>query len=111
MTPDPVAKLAQFTPEPGAVDPAELLFAAGRASARTPWYWKATVAASLLANVVCVLLLATRSPEPLVQVHPAPDAVPAPQLQPRPPVAPESVPEPWSYQSLRGADVDSGPQV
>ena len=50
MNPDPVAKLAQFTPAPSA-DAAELLFAAGRASARTHWGWKVAVAALVASNV------------------------------------------------------------
>jgi len=99
MTPDPVlAKLARFTPN--AVDPAELLFAAGRASARTPWYWKATVAGSLLVNVVCAGLLLTR-PEVAQVVPVEPVETPAtPVPEPAPVAAPTSTPNPWSLQAL-----------
>jgi predicted membrane-bound mannosyltransferase len=61
MIPDPVEKLARFTP--AGPDQAELLFAAGRASASTPWFWKAALAASVVANAVCVGFLVFRAPE------------------------------------------------
>jgi len=100
MTPDPLlAKLSQFTP--AAVGHAELLFAAGRASARTPWIWKATVFGSLAVNVLCVGLL-LRSPEPPKVVLPEPAAVPV--LPVAEPVAvPVPTPEPWSYQAMHAA--------
>ncbi len=112
MTPDLVlAKLARFTP--AIVDPAELLFAAGRASARTPWVWKAAVAGSLLANAVCVGLLLFRSPES-PQVTPSePPAVPAvvPTVEPTPVVPASSTPDPWSYQAIHAAgDPDQLPK-
>ena len=36
-------KLARFTPSASSLDPADVLFRAGRASARTPWGWKIAV--------------------------------------------------------------------
>lgn len=112
MTPDPViAKLARFTPN--AVDPAALLFAAGRASARMPWVWKATLAASLLANVVCVALLLFRPPESLQVVPSEPVAVPAvaPVAEPAPVVPASTTPDPWSYQAIHATgDPDQLPK-
>jgi len=111
MTPDPVlAKLARFTPN--AVDPAELLFAAGRASARTPWYWKASVAGSLLVNVACVGVMLTR-PEVTHVVPVEPPVAPAIPVVPEPaPVTPlGSTPNPWSLQALHHlGDPDRLPQ-
>ena len=64
MTPDPVYdKLAKFSPDAAAVDASVLLFEAGRASARTPWGWKAAAAALLVANVLSVGYFASRAPE------------------------------------------------
>lgn len=101
MTPDPVARLAQFTP--AAVDTAELLFAAGRASARTPWYCKAGVAVSLLANATCGWMLLSRPPAPQAASPPAESTPPAvvvpPAAGPDAPATP--APEPWSYQAFR----------
>jgi len=110
MTPDPVlAKLSRFTP--AAVDPAELLFAAGRASARTPWYWKAAVAGSLMVNVVCVGLLVFRSPDSERIVPTDPIAAPLPVPEPVPVVVPVSMPDPWSLQALHHlGDPDRLPQ-
>ena len=56
MTPDPVFdKLARFTPDAGGLDPAEVLYRAGRASARTPLAWKLAVAVLLASNAVFFL--------------------------------------------------------
>jgi hypothetical protein len=105
MNADPIAKLAKFTPA-SAADPAELLFAAGRASARTHWGWKAAVAGLLLTNSVAVALFALRLPAPALQPEPQP-ATPAVTPRPEPP---QSAPptgtvttEPWSYQVLASA--------
>jgi hypothetical protein len=108
MTPDPLAKLAKFTP--AAVDPAELLFAAGHASACTPWVWKAAVGASLLVNLLCIGLLFRSSESPRV-VLPEPTVVPAmPVVEPVPSL-PAPTPDPWSYQALRvTGDLDRFPK-
>ena len=112
MNPDPMAKLAKFTPAGGA-DPAELLFAAGRASARTHWGWKAAVAGLFATNLALGAALALRSPgapatppateppAPIVQ----PPSLPVPQFQ----VAPSD--EPSSYHVLMGADLEHLPKV
>jgi hypothetical protein len=114
MKPDPVAKLAQFTPAP-VVDPAELLFAAGRASARTPRGWKAAVVVLGVSNAALTALLVGRPlaappappPEPIVR------PVPPEPVEPAVPSAPASAPpeEPWSYLALRAADPDRLPQA
>jgi hypothetical protein len=119
MTPDPVAgKLTRFTPSASSLDPAEVLFRAGRASARTPWGWK--VAVSGLVLVVAALLgerlvnnqsanPGPRDVAPSIVVPPVP--LPAPEPSPSPiPSEPES---PWRLGALLHAtdpdDLPSSP--
>jgi len=111
MTPDPVlAKLAKFTPS--SLDPAELLFAAGRASANTPWFWKAAVAGSLLVNALCIGLLVFPTPEQPQIVPADPVAAPVPVSNPIPVVPLASMPDPWSLQALnRVDDLDQLPKA
>lgn len=109
MNPDPVAKLARFTPV--SVDPAELLFAAGRASARTPWYWKAAIAASLAVNAASAGWLLFPAPEPQPVVVPAEPHAPATAPQPELPAPAPAAPDPWSYGSLHArGDLDQLPR-
>ncbi|MBP3956758.1 hypothetical protein J8F10_15910 [Gemmata sp. G18] len=111
MTPDPIAKLAQFTPAPS-IDAAELLFAVGRASARTHWGWKVAVAGLVVSNVAlgATLLFAPRS-APLAAPVPVP-AISHPEQAPAPPAsAPAPVDEPWSYRMLRATDLERSPQT
>jgi hypothetical protein len=112
VNPDPVAKLARFTPT--ATDPAELLFAAGRASARTHWGWKVAVAGLIASNLALGALVAFRSPTavPAPQPEPVPVAQPLPVAPaPEPPTPPPApVDEPWSYRTLRGADLEHTPK-
>ena len=55
ITPDPVFdKLSRFTPSVPSLDPAEVLFCLGQASAPTHWGWK--IAVSGLALVIVALL-------------------------------------------------------
>ncbi len=108
VNPDPIAKLAKLTPTP-TTDPADLLFAAGRASARTHWGWKAAVAALALSNAAlgAAVLLRPRNdpaaPTPVVQPPPGPPAPAPPTSTPTPLV------EPWSYRALRDADLERAP--
>lgn len=102
MTPDPVtAKLSRFTPNAALVDPAELLFAAGRASARTPWFWKVAVAGLALGNLVCLALLLWPAPDRPAAQPGLPAS--APTLPPLPPINLPTAPhsdDPWSYRML-----------
>ena len=112
MTPDPVFdRLDRFTPDASTIDPAAILFRAGRASARTPWGWKLTVAGLLVTNVVTAVALGYRSPAD-------PDPIPTPVLVPVIPPALESTPapeptsplSPWSYAAMMGiTDADQLP--
>jgi hypothetical protein len=111
MTPDPlINKLARFTPTSATVDQAALLFAAGRASARTPWLWKVAVAGLLLTNLGWLSLLIfrqniTTGPTPNSQPEAVPVAIP--QADPPPPATnslPSSSDDPWSYRSLASID-------
>jgi hypothetical protein len=110
VTPDPVAALTRFTPA-GVVDPAELLFAAGRASARTHWGWKATVAGLLLSNAALGAFLVFGSHDVPSVVPPAPMPVVQPEPTPAPPSAPAPTDEPWSYRALRATDPELGPNT
>ena len=103
MNADPVARLAKFTPGT-VIDPSELLFAAGRASARTPWGWKAAVAALILTNTLTLTLVALRPAAPAGRPEPqsAPVVSPAPRPAPPQPGPPADTvtDEPWSYGAL-----------
>ncbi|AMV23731.1 hypothetical protein VT84_04915 [Gemmata sp. SH-PL17] len=109
MTPDPVAKLAQFTPA-ASIDAAELLFAVGRASARTHWGWKVAVAGLVVSNIAlgAILSFAPRSAPPAAPVP----VVSPPEPAPAPPAsAPAPTDEPWSYRTLRATDLERSPQM
>ncbi|MFO0823470.1 MAG: hypothetical protein U0792_10195 [Gemmataceae bacterium] len=112
MNPDPVDNLARFTPT--GPDHTELLFAAGRASARTPWFWKVGLVVSVAANAACLATLVLRAPDVNTVVLPTPPAsfpaqVTVPQTDPAPPMSP---PDPWSYQSLHTrTDFDGFPNM
>jgi len=106
MTPDPVlGRLTRFTPREPALDPADVLFRAGRDSARTPPGWKVAVwglglaAAALLGERVVNHRDANSRPReaaPPIAVIPVP--IPAPDPGPSPvPTGPES---PWRFGAL-----------
>jgi hypothetical protein len=106
MTPDPVlGRLTRFTPREPALDPADVLFRAGRDSARTPRGWKVAVAGL---GLVTAALLGERvmnsrdanvgrpGATPLDVVVPVP--TPASGQGPAPvPTGPES---PWRFGAL-----------
>jgi hypothetical protein len=110
VNPDPIVKLAQFSPAL-AIDPAELLFAAGRASARTHWGWKAAVLALALSNgaLGAVLVFGSRDAPSVAAPTPVPVVSPEPLLAPASPPAP--VDEPWSYRALRATDPELAPST
>ncbi len=110
VNPDPIAKLAKFTPAASA-DTADLLFAAGRASARTHWGWKAAVAVLAISTVTLGGFLAfgprdvpPAASTPVLVVQPQPEPVPVP-----PASAP--VDDPWSYRTLRATDMERSPNT
>jgi hypothetical protein len=114
MNPDPVIdKLAKFTPDSSGLDTAEVLFAAGRASARTHWLWKAAVGGLLLANFVCVGFLVLRPHEVTPAARIIPVAVPIVQQPESPAVlTAQGTDDPWSYRSLLSAgDPERFPKV
>ena len=110
ITPDPVLdKLARFTPSSSAVKNAAMLFAAGRASARTSWIWKVAVAGLLLANLGWLSPLIFHADRETMPVPlPQPDSKPLdnPQAEPVPPPT-DSLPppsdDPLSYRALMSA--------
>jgi hypothetical protein len=112
MTPEPrLDWLARLQPNGSLLDPADVLFHAGRASVRTPRAWKLAVAGLLLANMVTVGLLLSRrdAPRPSAAV-PTPIAIPAPDPTPVPP--PDGPPgsDPNSLYSLaHSLDPDAPP--
>jgi hypothetical protein len=112
MTPEPGLNwLARLQPNGSLLDPADVLFHAGRASARTPRMWKLAVAGLLLANMVTIgLLLSRRDPTRPPTAAPIPIATPAPDPTPAPP--PDSPPgsDPNSLYSLaHSLDPDAPP--
>lgn len=103
MTPDSVTdKLARFTADGSQVDPAEILFRAGRASARTPRMWKLAVAGLVLTNLVTAGFLGLYREQPQQTPEPLPIPVVIPVIVPRPeqPPSPEVSPSPWSLGAL-----------
>ena len=84
MKPDPILdKLACFTPYGTAAGQAALLFAAGQASARTPWGWKIAVIGLLIANLGWLFVLKFHS------IAEVPANTPQqPKLAPAPPTEP-----------------------
>ena len=111
VNPDPVARLAKFTPA-SASNAADLLFAAGRASARAHRGWKAAVAALALSNVALGALLLFGSRELPPAAPPLPVAQPQPEPVPAPPAsAPAPTDEPWSYRTLRATDPEYPPKA
>jgi len=110
MSPDPrLDWLTRLQPNGSVLDPADVLFHAGRASARTPRAWKVAVAGLLMANLVMVgLLLARRDVPRLPDAASAPVAVPTPA--PVPPSAQPPGCDPDSVFSLaRSFDPDAPP--
>jgi hypothetical protein len=108
-------KLARFSPDSQGIDPADILFRAGRASARTHWAWKLAVAALLLTNAVAAGFIVFRGrPDPA-----APEVVTVPVVIPvvvvpvsvEPVSSPPESASPWSYGSLlRTTDPDDLPR-
>jgi hypothetical protein len=112
MTPDPVLeKLARFAPAQSQIDAAELLFRAGRESARTPRVWKVSVLGLLLANAVTVGFLLPRDPPRPLEVIAIPVAVPVMLPTPVPQHADRPYsPDPNSVAAIsRAFDPDSPP--
>ncbi len=116
MTPDRVlGGLTRFTPRVPALDPADVLFRAGRDSARTPRGWKMAVAGL---GLVVAALLGERvannrdaDPGPPGAAPPAmavPGPIPAPDPSPSPvPTGPGSA---WRFGAFRhAADPDNLP--
>jgi hypothetical protein len=109
MTPDHrLDWLARLTPNGALLDPADVLFNAGRASARTPRAWKLGVAGLLLANAVTAGLLLSRRDPP--EAASAPVSVPASAPAPTPPPDSPAQPDPNSLSALvRSLDLDAPP--
>jgi hypothetical protein len=106
ITPDPVFdKLTRFTPSASSLDPAEVLFRAGRASAGTTWAWKLAVSglAIAISALIAERLLnntdshaGSQEAIPVVVVIPVP--IPLSESNPLPsPAEPES---PWRFGAL-----------
>jgi hypothetical protein len=110
MTPDPrLDWLTRLQPNGSVLDPADVLFHAGRASARTPRAWKLAVTGLLLANFVMVGFLLARRDVPRL-----PDAASAPVAVPTPAPAPPSDSRPGSdpdsvFSLARSFDPDAPP--
>ena len=96
-----VERLRKFTPAAGRLDRDEVLFRAGRASARTPRGWKVSCGVLAVSQAATLgLWWGTRPTPPVPPMPPAvvvPDAVPAPLPAPS---GPAPVVEPSSYLAL-----------
>jgi hypothetical protein len=109
MTPDPrLDWLTRLQPNGSILDPADVLFHAGRASARTPRAWKVAVAGLLMANLVMVGLLLARRDPPRPLEAAAPVAVPTPAPAPPADTLPSSDPD-SVYSLARSFDPDAPP--
>lgn len=105
VTRDPAdGPLAGFTPA-AVLDPADILFRAGRASARTPWGWKAAVAGLLLSNLAVVGALLFRQPQTVA----VPAAAPVPPVEVAP-AEPPAEPSPPSGLLARSTDLGAWPR-
>jgi hypothetical protein len=72
---EPLPKgLNRFTPNPGGLDRDALLFAAGRASARTSRVWKVAAGALAVSQLLTLMLLWPRPAPPAVAPAPSPVA-------------------------------------
>jgi hypothetical protein len=100
MTPDPVDSLTRFTPAAG-LDPAELMFRMGRASAPTRLRWKLSVLGLALSNAVAVGWIAFRPDTPVPTPEVVTVVVPVPVPEPLPPLP---QPEPSGYGAFRVHD-------
>lgn len=108
--PDPMLdKLSRFTPHGTVADQAAFLFAAGRASARIPWGWKAVVAGLVIANICWVFLLflhtsiKTQPNAPLPPESPSEHSSPTAPLQPTVSNPHSNGDETWSYRAILSA--------
>ncbi len=116
MTPDPVFdKLAQFSPSGGGLDRDAILFAAGRAAARSRRVWPALTAILAFTQAITLaLLLMPSSPDatPIQNRHKQP---PAPVIEPSPDSAPDNILqvrsdlEHWPKETPVNDPVSSGP--
>jgi hypothetical protein len=102
MTPDPVAVLARFIPGDPRIDRDELLFRAGRTSARVG-RWKATVAALAVTQAATLLALVATRREPAVTIVPAEPGPAEPE-----PVGPDYGPLPAHSYGALARTVDTG---
>jgi hypothetical protein len=118
MNPDPVLeKLARFTPNASSLDPAELLFRAGQASARTPLGWKIAVPGLLLLIAALLGERLMNNPNanpgpseavPVIVVVP----VPIPVSEPSPSPDPSESESPWRLGALlHAADPNDLPKA
>lgn len=102
---DPLATLSKFTPTGPNRD--DLLFAAGRASARPSRRWKWATGFLAVTQAVTLALWLWPKADPT----PVPIPIPPPAVSTDPDsVAPPSPPEPYSYLALMHRDGDAEPR-
>jgi hypothetical protein len=92
---DPVARLARFTPAVTGIDRDELLFRAGRASARVSWKWPVAAVLLVATNAVTLALWLSAPRPAAVAVADPPVAEPAPRAEPPAPASPEPPGADW----------------
>ena len=102
---DPIPALSKFTP--AAANRDDLLFAAGRASARIPARWKWLAGLLTVTQTATLALWLWPKPEPATVEVPVPPTAVVPEADPVPPPTP---PDPHSYLALMHRDGDAEPR-
>jgi hypothetical protein len=103
------ASLGKLSPSPAALDRDQLMFQAGRASARLRWLWPAVAGTASLTAAALALVLVFR-PVPVSVVEQRVVVI-RQQAPPAVPAHPETPPEPWVETSAPVEDEPPLPQA
>jgi hypothetical protein len=107
--PDPLTDaLARFTPTAG-LDRDELLFRAGRASARTGRLWKGAVALLLATNTATLAVWYSMPSRQVVVIETGPTPIPAEPAEPLPTEAESQAPS-WTVTARRTGELPPRPE-
>jgi hypothetical protein len=116
MTPDPVFdKLSRFSPSAGTLDRDAILFAAGRASARSRRLWAAVAGVLAVTQAITLALLLMPRPAQQMPVQNENKVPPVPTMDQSPESAPDNILqvrsdfEHWPKESPVNNPVPSGP--
>jgi hypothetical protein len=102
--PDPLTDaLARFTPA-ARLDRDEMLFQAGRASARAGRLWKGVAALLLATNVATLTMWFSTRPRQVVVIETQPAPIPAEPVEPQPTEAESQAPS-WTVTARRSGEL------